>query len=149
MEESNVTIRKHCATDRIPLARSLLDVVGSQYRQTERQRETDTACVNLWVHPAGSSVLFIGPSSLCALLPHWPHLHFSPIQKTNFHSPSCFPLIFLTHTHTLTHPWCLRLHPESELLSTFSVGWAALPPWGKRTRGGSQTSCPSFPWWNN
>lgn len=102
MEESNVTIRKHCATDKIPSLRSLRDVVGSQYRQTERQRETDVACVNSWARPAGSSVPFIGPSSSCALLPLWPLLHFSPIQKTNFQSPSCFPLN-LQHPHTHTH----------------------------------------------
>lgn len=96
-----MTIRKHCATDKIPSVRSLCDVVGSQYRQTERQRETDMACVNSRARPAGSSVLFIGPSSSCALLPLWPLLRFSPIQKTNFHSPSCFPLT-LTYTHSDT-----------------------------------------------
>lgn len=35
--ESNMTIRKHCATDKIP-TRSPVGVVGSQYRQTERQK---------------------------------------------------------------------------------------------------------------
>lgn len=80
MEESKMTIRKHCTTDKIPTKRSLVDV-GSQYRQTEKQRETNMACVNSWAHPAGSSVLFIGPSSACALLPLWPLFPLSPIQK--------------------------------------------------------------------
>lgn len=34
-------IRKHCATDKIPTKRSLVDVVGSQYRQTEKQKRDE------------------------------------------------------------------------------------------------------------
>lgn len=50
------------------------------------------ACVNVWARPIESSALLLGPSLLCALPPHWPPCHFSPIQKTNFHSPSCLTL---------------------------------------------------------
>lgn len=44
MEESDVSVRKHRATDKtLPLSsvRSLVDVVGSQYRQTERKTKRD------------------------------------------------------------------------------------------------------------
>lgn len=116
--------------------------------QTERQAQTDVASVISSARPAGSSFLFIGPSFFffCLLFfPIWPVLHFSPIQKQ-------FPVSFLLpldlqHVLTLTqHHRPPRLHPESEPLSTFSVGWAALPPSGKRTQGGSQTSSPVCPW---
>lgn len=35
-----MTIRKHCATDKIPTMRSPVGVVGSQYRQTDKQTKT-------------------------------------------------------------------------------------------------------------
>lgn len=70
MEESDVILRKRCTTDKIPTKRSLVDVVGSQYRQTEKQRETNMVCVNSWARPAGSSVywsvLFVCSSSTLA-----------------------------------------------------------------------------------
>lgn len=107
MEESNVTIRKHCATDKIPLG----EVSGRccwQSVQTDRkkQRKTNMACVNSWARPAGSSVLFVGPSSSCALLPLWPLIRFFlvPSRKKST-SPQSFLLpLFLsdinTHSHT-------------------------------------------------
>lgn len=96
-----MTIRKRCATGETPSVRSLVDVVGSQYRQTEGQRQTNVACVNSSAHPAGSSVLFIGPSSSCALSPQPLHhlLHFSPIQK-RFPQSFLLPLNLLVYTHS-------------------------------------------------
>lgn len=44
MEESNMTIRKRCATDKTPTKRSLVEVVGSQYKQTEKQRDERGLC---------------------------------------------------------------------------------------------------------
>lgn len=132
MEESNVTIRKRCATDEIPpppSVRSLVDVVGSQYRQTERQRQTNMACVNSSARPAaGSSVPFIGPSSSSALPPTASSSAFILVPSRNhFHSPSCFPFHLLAYTHSHT-PKPPKAAPRVQLLSTFSVGWAALPP---------------------
>lgn len=71
----------------------------------KKQRETNMACVNSWARPAGSSVLFVGPSSSCALLPLWPLIHFlvpSRKETAHLHCPSCFPFP-LGHIHTHTH----------------------------------------------
>lgn len=134
---------------RSPSVRSLVDVVGSQYRRTEKTKKDKHGLCKL----VGSSsrklcsvrwsVLFVCSTSTLAT----DSFFFSPIQKEKHISTvlpaSPFPL---GHKHTLTHISTLpRLHPESELLSTFSVGWAALPPWGKRTRGGYRISSPSCP----
>ena len=140
---------------RSPLVRSLVDVVGSQYRWTEKtERDKHGLCKLVGsssrkLCPVRWSVLFVCSTSTLAT-----DSFFSPIQKRNSTSPLSFLLPLsswtYTHTHTLTHISTLpRLHPESELLSTFSVGWAALPPWGKRTRGGYRISSPSCPWWSN
>lgn len=112
-----------------PSVRSLVDVVGSQYRQTERQRQTNMACVNSSARPAaGSSVPFIGPSSSSALPPTASSSAFILVPSRNhFHSPSCFPFHLLAYTHSHT-PKPPKAAPRVQLLSTFSVGWAALPP---------------------
>lgn len=121
-----MTIRKHCATDKTPSARSLVDVVGSQTdRKTKRDGHGLCKLVGLSSRKLASvhwSVLFARSSStLATVFVSVPSRKLIPVVLP------ASPLL-LTHTHTLTHPWCLRLHPESELLSTFSVGWAALPP---------------------
>lgn len=107
MEESNVTIRKRCATDETPPP---LSKVSSrccwQSVQTNRKTKTDEHGLCKLVGSSGSrklcsvhwSVLFKCSSSHCFII----RFHFSPIQKP-------FPQSFLLplpspSVHTLTHP---------------------------------------------
>lgn len=117
MEKSNVTIRKHYATEKIPSVRSLVDVVGSQYAH----RQTNMAVVN---------------SSSTGLCPvHWSILFFFRIglrfvlvpSTDRFHSTVLPASHERTNTHALTRIRTPRPHSGSEPFSTFSVGWAAPP----------------------
>lgn len=71
----------------------------------KKQRKTNMACVNLWARPAGSSVLFVGPSFSCALLSLWPLIRFLVPSRKKSTSPQSFllPLSSRTYTHTHTH----------------------------------------------
>lgn len=115
-----MTSRKHCATDKNqlppplptpPSARSLLDVVGSRYRQIEKQARDGRGLCKLVQQEA----LFIGPSSWCALLPLWPlFLYLVPSGQRLFRSLSCdapahphHPLRSDTHD---TRGWAPSVH---------------------------------------
>lgn len=108
MEESNMTIRKRCATDKTPTKRSLVDVVGSQYKQTEKQRYERGLCKLVQQEALLRSLV----RHLSVLLFHFGHCFvFSPIQRKNVQSLSCFPFN-LQHIHSLTHTLTPEVSPR-------------------------------------